>query len=501
MPKLTAKVKGKIVSPEASLASLPGIDGYIAQVWTGTAREPVFYKGASKERVFENAFLEYGSMVSMTAPTKRKLFFLTDPIEDREHDWADYKRNYEATFVAKLMYPTVADYEVMPWPERIYTRPYKIANSAEQVLIPQYYSTQMQVMINSLNSIQVSDNKVSGINSIGVLMGNSLMFQSFPSHNGYEDPYFSNFYGQTVPLLKNGIPVQTVHMENLSYAATLKDIEVLVVSYSNMKPNGPEVHTYIADWVRRGGVLVYCGRDNDPYQTVLEWWNSKGSTFKSPAEHLFKTLGIQTSMTENQDFKVGKGAVHVIRKNPKEFVMEKAGDQILLSTIKLAYERDAKAGPLVFKNNLVLHRGPYDIIAVMDESFDSEPVVIKDLVINLFDPQLPILDGKTIKPGEQAYLFNLSRLKNRDKPQVLATAARIYKEEATKSTYSFIAKSPINTLNSMRVLLPKAYIKVLATDINDNEIKGVKTTWDERSHTAYLGFPNTPEGVKVVISW
>ena len=73
----------QIVSPEASLASLPGIDGYIAQVWTGTSREPTYFNGEKKERVFENAFLEYGSMVSMTAPTDRKLFFLTDPIEDR----------------------------------------------------------------------------------------------------------------------------------------------------------------------------------------------------------------------------------------------------------------------------------------------------------------------------------------------------------------------------------------------------------------------------------
>lgn len=491
----------KIVSPEASLASLKSIDGYIAQVWTGTAREPVFYEGASKERVFENAFLEYGSMVSMTAPTKRKLFFLTDPIEDREHDWADYKRNYEATFVAKLMYPMVADYEVMPWPERIYTRPYKVANSTEQVLIPKYYSTQMQVMINSLNSIQISDNKVSGVNSIGVLMGNSLMFQSYPSHNGYEDPYFSNFYGQTIPLLKHGIPVQTVHMENLSYPATLKDIKVLIVSYSNMKPNGPEVHTALAEWVRKGGVLVYCGRDNDPYQTVLEWWNSTGNTFKSPAEHLFKAMGISPSLVENQNFKVENGAVHVIRNNPKEFVKQNAGAGVLLSTVKIAFEKDAKGGALLSKNNLVLHRGPYDIIAVMDESVNTNPVVVKDLVIDLFDPQLPVLKGKTIAPGEQAYLFNLSRVENSAKPQVLATAARVYNETRVKSGYSFLTKSPINTLNSMRVLLPKAFTKILAMDAKDNMITNLTTSWDEQSKTAYLGFPNNPDGVKIVISW
>jgi hypothetical protein len=147
----------KIVSPEASLASLPGIDGYIAQVWTGTSREPVYYNGVQKERVFENAFLEYGSMVSMTAPTGRKLFFLTDPIEDWPRDWSDYKRNYEATFTAELLYPMVADYEVMPWPERIYTRPYKVANSDSSVLIPRYYSTQMQIMVNALNDMPLSD--------------------------------------------------------------------------------------------------------------------------------------------------------------------------------------------------------------------------------------------------------------------------------------------------------------------------------------------------------
>ena len=52
----------KIVSPEASLASLPGVDGYIAQVWTGTSREPNYFNGKEKARVFETAHLVYGSM-------------------------------------------------------------------------------------------------------------------------------------------------------------------------------------------------------------------------------------------------------------------------------------------------------------------------------------------------------------------------------------------------------------------------------------------------------
>ena len=110
-------------------------------------------------------------------------------------------------------------------------------------------------------------------------MSNSLMFQRFPTHNGYEDPQLANFYGQTLPLLKRGIPVKTVHIENVPFAETLKDINVLVMSYSNMKPMDQTAHDYIAKWVKNGGVLMYCGRDEDDFQSVQEWWNTNGNEF------------------------------------------------------------------------------------------------------------------------------------------------------------------------------------------------------------------------------
>ncbi|HEY8783883.1 MAG TPA: hypothetical protein VIM16_19805 [Mucilaginibacter sp.] len=490
----------KIVSPEASLASLPGIDGYIAQVWTGTSREPTYFNGKEKERVFENAFLEYGSMVSMTAPTGRKLFFLTDPVEDWPRDWTDYKKNYQATFTAELLYPMINNYEVMPWPERIYTRPYKLAHSDSAVLIPKYYSTQMQVMINALNDMPLSSNRVNGVNAIGVLMSNSLMFQRFPTHNGFEDQQFSNFYGQTFPLLKRGIPVQTVHMENLSYANALNKIKVLVVSYSNMKPNAPEVHKYIADWIKKGGVLIYCGRDDDPYQSVMEWWNTNGNKYKSPSEHLFKLLNIRPSPGK-QKFKVGKGYVYVMRQNPKEFVLQPNNDAGYLSIVKKAYENDAKAGELTLKNNFYLERGPYDIISVLDENDDSKPYLVKGPVIDLFDPELPVLPQKNINPGEQALLYDLNRVADKTKPEVLASASRIYNAKLQTHSYSFIAKSPVNTMNSARVLLPSKPAEIIITDSKGKEIPNVKTSWDTSSNTLFLNFENSPDGIKVDLKW
>lgn len=490
----------QIVSPEASLASLPGIDGYIAQVWTGTSREPTFFNGLKKERVFENAFLEYGSMVSMTAPTGRKLFFLTDPIEDWPRDWADYKKNYEATFTAQLLYPMVADYEVMPWPERIYTRPYKLANSDEKVLIPKYYSTQMQIMVNALNNIQLSANRVTGNDGIAVLMGNSLMFQRFPVHNGFEDPQFSNFYGQTLPLVKRGVPVKTVHMENLSYAATLKDIKVLIMSYSNMKPMSADVHKHLAEWVHKGGILIYCGRDNDPYQKVMEWWNTNGNSFSVPSEHLFKLLKIQPD-EKTVKYDAGKGKVYIVKKNPKEFVMETNADGDYINIVKEAYQVDARAGNLLAKNNFYLERGPYDIVSVMDESVNGDPYVINGPVIDLFDPKLPALSKKTVEPGQQGFLYNISRTENKKKPQVLASASRIYNEEINGKKYAFTCKSPANTRNSMRVLLPAAPKETVITNDKGEKISDVESSWDMASRTLYLGFDNSPDGIRVTLSW
>lgn len=480
----------QIVSPEASLASLPCVDGYIAQVWTGTSREPNFYNGKARERVFETAFLEYGSMQSMTAPTGRKMFFLTDPIEDRAKDWDDYRRNYQATFTAQLLYPGVADYEIMPWPERIYEGLYKVgANSNEKTRIPRFYSTQMQVMVNSLNKMPRSKEKVSGSHGIGVLMANSLMFQRFPNHDGYDDPQLSNFYGQALPLIKRGVPVETVHIENLGYPATLKDVKVLLMSYSNMKPLNPEAHKHLADWVRKGGVILFSGTDRDPFQSVTEWWNSGDNSYSAPSQHLFALMGIPADAPEGE-YNVGKGTVVVRRTDPKDYILKAGGDADFVSEVSRLYSEKAKAGTLGFKNSFELLRGPYRILSVVDEGVSNEPLTLNGMFVDMFDPQLPVLTSKVIRPGEQSLLFDIERVKNRHKPQVIVSAGRESDEKRSRHSYSYITKSPVETTNVSRVLLPSVpqSVKVDGAEVF------APARWDERSHTYLLEFENSPEG-------
>ncbi|MDR3251237.1 MAG: hypothetical protein LBT42_06200 [Tannerella sp.] len=491
----------QIVSPEASLASMPCVDGYIAQVWTGTSREATFFNGVRKERVFENAFLEYGSMESMTRPTGRKMFFLTDPIEDWPRDWEDYKKNYQATFAAQLLYPMISDFEVMPWPDRIYEGLYKTcANCETKEQIPRFYSTQMQVMINTLNDMPSSPNRINGSHGTGVLMSNSLMFQRFPTHKSYDDPQFSNFYGQTLPLLKRGLPVATVHIENTGFAETWKDLKTLVMSYSNMKPMKPEYNENIARWVKDGGVAVYCGKDVDPYQTVMEWWNTDGNRFATPSAHLFGLLGLPAA-PDAGEYACGKGKVYIIREEPKDFVMKPANDAHYFSVVKKACETRPNSGILTTKNHLYLERGNYVIAAVMDESVSDESLTLDGLYIDLFDYRLPVLSRKTVAAGEQAFLYDVGKIVDRDKPAVLCGASRIYDEQRSAGKYAFTAKSPANTTNVSRVYLPGRPATITVKNAQGIDIGDIKQDWDESSHTLLLGFENLPDGVFVVIGY
>ena len=478
----------EIVSPEASLASLDCIDGYIAQVWTGTSRAPDYYGGVRRERVFETAYLEYGCMASMTAPTGRKVWFLTDPIEDATRDWVDFRRNYQATFAAQLLYPQIDSYEIMPWPERIYERPYPAApGSDERIRIPQDFASMMQVMTNALQEMPASKRTLDGSQGISVLMANSLMFQRFPIHESYDDPQLSNFFGLAMPFLKRGVPVGITHIENLGYEQALADVKVLLMTYSNMKPMDPAAHSYLADWVRAGGVLVYSGTDTDPFQGVQEWWNTGENAYAAPADHLFALLGLEPGLPEGV-YPCGKGQLCVLRYDPKDYVMMDGGDAMLLHAIGSLY------GPLRWKNHFLLDRGPYKIAAALDESVSDEPYVLEGLFIDLFDPALPVLTEKVVEPGSQAFLYDLRKAPKA--PAILAAASRAYDLRKTAHTFSYTCKGPAETINVTRIRLRREPSSMLVDGLPAGE-----HSWDDASRTLFLRIPNNPDGVRVEIRW
>jgi len=434
-----------IVSPESSLARLNGCDGYIAQVWTGTSREANVYRGKLRQRTFETAFLEYGAMQNLVRATGRQVWYLNDPIEDDpNHDWEDYRVNWESTLVASLLQPEVSHYEVAPWPERIFggTYPHNAAAGVRRG-IPPAYATELQIVMNALNDMNQPRVEWNGGSSgFGLLVGDSLMFQR--GQPTPSDPRLSQVYGLALPFVKRGIPLTPVQLENLTITNYLKGFNVLMLSYNGMKPQSPEVHAPLAAWVRRGGVLVIVDDDADPYNKVREWWNSNGAAYATPRLHLFKELGItdESFAAGDKPVKVGKGYVSWMKENPAALAASETGDTRLVTSVKQA--ADLRSVPWREANHLLLRRGPYLIGAGLDESIQAETTVVKGRFINLFDAGLRVRSSVALEPGTRVFLLDLDAVRGR-RPKLLASACKALPFKQEKGILSFTVEGVAGT--------------------------------------------------------
>ncbi|MDR3459636.1 MAG: hypothetical protein P4N60_19580 [Verrucomicrobiae bacterium] len=432
-----------IVSPESSLANLKGCDGYIAQVWTGTSREPNRYQGEVRSRTFETAFLEYGAMQNLVRATGRSVWYLNDPIEDNpDHDWTDYRRNWESTLVASLFQPEVSQYEVAPWPERVFGGHYpRSAPPDQRQAMPPAYATELQTVINTLNDLKQPQVAWDcGTTGFGVLVSDSLMFQR--GEPTPSDPHLGNLYGLLMPLLKHGLPVAPVQLETVTVPHALDKQRVLFLSYDGQKPLSPEVHAPLAKWVKKGGVLVFCDKDADPYLQVRDWWNSDGKHYSTPRQHLFEELGLKDDIAAGEFHRVGKGGLIWLRERPAQFSMSPAGADRIVAAAKLAAQSIGMDWRE--KNYLLLRRGPYVIASGLDESIAGEPRVLSGRYVNLFDSTLNVQTNLVITPGSRQFCLDLNAAQN-GKTHLLASACKAVPQESKSGQLSFTVEGVANT--------------------------------------------------------
>lgn len=446
----------QIVSPESSLARLNGCDGYIAQVWTGTARSPNFYRGVFKERTFETAFLEYGVMQNLVRSTGRTVWYLNDPVEDNpKHDWDDYQRNWESTLVASLFQPEVWQYEVAPWPERVFAGKYP-SGSPDAKPIPSGYATELQTVFHALNDMKQERVQWDcGTQGIGVLVSDSLMFQR--GDPAPSDPNLNHVYGLALPFLKRGMPITPVQLENLTIKKYLQGFRLLLLSYIGQKPLSPEIHASLAQWVKEGGTLVMIDDDSDAYNSIREWWNSGGRNYQTPRQHLFEQLGASAEPVQ----RIGQGFLAWLRENPSTFAASAAAEQRLVATVrKTAGEAGLKWRETSF---LLLRRGPYIIASGLDESVPGAPKQLEGRFINLFDPTLQVQRKISLTPGSRYFLLDLDAPATRPSPllasacKVLPVRAHTYAVEGVAQTAAvalFAAEHP-----PKKILLAKDELK------------------------------------------
>ena len=432
-----------IVSPESSLALLNGCDGYIAQVWTGTSREPNRYRGEVRSRTFETAFLEYGAMQNLVRSTGRSVWYLNDPIEDNpNHDWNDYRSNWESTLTASLFQPDVAKFEVAPWPERIFAGRYpRSAPRAEQKPIPPSYATELQVVFHALNDMKQAQTEWDcGTPGIGALVSDSLMFQR--GQPTPSDPHLGNVYGLAMPLVKHGLPVMPVQLENVTIPKYLDGFRILYLTYDGQKPLSPEVHAPLADWVKRGGTLIVCDADADPYLKARDWWNSGATNYLTPRRHLFELLGAADTIPAGQFNRIGRGGLIWLRQRPAEFSASAEGAARIVG----AAERAARSMGLKWRvtNYLLLRRGPYVIASGMDESIDGPPRELDGSFVSLFDPELRVQDKILVTPGSRQFLLDLNTARI-GKTHLLAAACGVSLKESAPDQVRFTVEGVAQT--------------------------------------------------------
>ena len=486
----------RIVSPESSLARLNGCDGYIAQVWTGTSRTPNLFRGQLRERTFETAFLEYGAMQNLVRATGRRVWYLNDPVEDNpNHDWEDYRVNWESTLVASLFQPEVWQYEVAPWPERVFGGTYpRKGKTDERESIPPAYATELQTVMGALNDMNQSRVEWDcGTTGLGVLVSDSLMFQR--GEPTPSDPHLSHVYGLALPLLKRGMPVTPVQLENLTVTNYLAGFHLLLLSYHGQKPLSPDVHAPLANWVKRGGVLVVVDDDTDPYNRVREWWNSDGHGYATPREHLFEQLGLagKTAPGKGEFTRAGKGGVLWLRENPAKLAASADGDARLVQAVKQA----AAHARLKWRetNHLLLRRGPYLIAAGLDESVPGEAKELRGQFVNLFDPQLQVRDAVKLAPGSRFFLLDL-KTERGNEPHVLAAAGKTLPTKRSAGQLGLTVEGVGNTPAIVLVHAPKPPrgITLAGQPVKDFEYSAAE-------RVLWIRFPNEPRPRELTLTF
>lgn len=531
----------KIMSPESRLLDVDEVDGFIAQVWTGTSGTGNVYEGHYKSRTFETAYLEYGIMQELVKGTDKEVWFLQDPVEDNpEHGWEEYADKYKKTLTAALFWPDVDHYEVCPWPNRVFKGRYpRKVGLAEGMIptedmegaknIPDTYATFLASMIQTLGDMTKGENETEK-DAVGVFLADSCMYQrTYPDHvehhgqkinlSGMEDwmnrlifqkeeerqlllsmekmeyAYkeccaFPDWFGLTLPLLKYGLPIQPVYFDHMvRYDEYLRKYRYLILSYEFMKPESEEFHHKLVEWVKQGGTLFYIGKDFDPYNYLQEWWQK--FFCDTPAQHLFAEFGMDKEPA-NGCYRIGEGNVLVWNEVPALLSVNEA----IADKYRNWIREGLKMGGYHWKmcNYLSVRRDPYIVIASMQESDMGSVYTKEGLFVDLYEDKYPVVERVLVEPGQEKLLFDLEKIK--EDVRIIATAARIENMACENGQLSIEAKAIDHIQVNMRIRLPGKPEDLCAHTESGKNME-LQSVWDEKSRTVLLSYRSNNEKVHI----
>jgi len=486
-----SNVAGSLVAPLGTSLDVKNVDGYIGQIWTGPVRWAMHHYGSKDKSFFSSAYVLYDYFVQLVAGSGKKLWLLSDPVEDDpNHKWSEFQEWYEHCVVAKLLFDQVDAYEVMPWPDRIFLPGHKTGGGTPA---PEDYRISLLSTVQVLQDVPAEGEwREPTTEGIGIAVSDTIMWEK-------EDwPPLDALYGLFLPLVNQGVPVKACVIERAIDPKYLDEFKVIVLSYVAFKPLDDRFHKAITEWTKRGGVLVLLGEPDDLGGAKL-WWNKAGHP--SPLHHLADQLNID--LESDKDNKIGQGTVLRRTISPRAFADPVKAKEIYLplttdAVTKVPHPLRSRGwgmnGYLQTPGAFCVQRGPFVIGHAM-----NEPIELQGKFINVFDAELPVVENPTIQPGQSHLYRDVTDLLEDSKPSILHTTHRLMDQKQVRNAMRAVVRGPAETPAVMRIHCGNRKLKdVRARDNQGNELPiDVK----QDNQTLRLRFPNVPEGVNVLARW
>lgn len=455
----------KIMSPGSRMTEMENIDGFIAQVWSGTSGTGNVYRGHYKKRTFETAYLEYGSMQELLCGTGKRMWFLQDPVEDfPEERWEDYRSNYRKTRTASLFWPKVSRYEICPWPDRVFNGRYpRKVGLADGLIpttdmegakdIPGEYATMLSAMFQTLGNMEQEEWEFLG-NSfpVGILVSDSSMHQrNFPDFVTVCGPE-----GEKSEICMRG-GEDAVNEKILSLKGCPEEAE------------------------------FYRELGRDPYHWAGEWWSVQNQTC---ADHLFALLGLDHPRTGV--YPAGAGKLAVFAEAPAAMTL---GDGLAETYREFVRSALAQCGyRWEDRNYLAMERGPYRIAAVMEESTGGA-YACEGKFADLMEDGFPLVRRIRICEGQEGLFFDYGKIE--DQPfAVIATAARIFRMDCKEDRFVLEVKAADRIHVHIRLRLPWEPAQAAAWDEDGEPVK-LSVCWEEETRTALFSYDSRDRTVTI----
>ncbi|MBP7935934.1 MAG: hypothetical protein KA354_14910 [Phycisphaerae bacterium] len=487
---LYSNVAAHLVAPLGTSTAIEQIDGYIGQVWTGPVNWALHNYSSPDKSFFASAYVLYDYFDQLTRGTNRKLWLLTDPVEDDpNHKWSEFEEWYRHCVAAELLLPNVDAFEVMPWPDRIFLPGYSTGGSTPaperfRIIVLSAIQVQQEIPRSGTWLQDPIDQPTAGI---GVAVTDTLLWHQLAS------PLLDGVYGMFLPLVNEGIPASACLLERALDPGYLDQFKVIVLSYQEMKPMDLRMNTALANWVRRGGSLIVLGTGGEISDGSL-WWSKL--PIGDPLAHLLKTeLGLEPGA--EGDRQVGQGWVYRQLGSPRRFVDPRVAREEYLRLIERALRAAGGAAKLARPGEFVMRRGPFVIAHAI-----HQPVSVKGPVVDVFDPEFPLRDKAELKLGQSGVYRDVTSLMTPTgpaKPCVLHATHRLLSEQFVDNTTRALIRGPAETPAIVRLFAAGSTPQsITATDAKD---AALEVTWKADGPTILVRFPNVPEGATLIVKW